>query len=65
MATGAMSKELMMQHPNRHTEIFRLGNKRCSEDISLCADREAEPLGSWTGRIRSLHKFSETMARKL
>ena len=27
---------------------------RCHEDPSLCADRKAEPPGSWTGRIRSL-----------
>ena len=28
---------------------------RCREDPSLCADREAEPPGFWTGRTRSTH----------
>ena len=27
----------------------------CREDPSLCADREAEPPGFWTGRTRSTH----------
>ena len=29
----------------------------CREDSSLGADREAEPSGFWTGRIRSWHKL--------
>ena len=29
--------------------------RRCRENPSLCADREAEPRGFWTGRIRSLY----------
>ena len=30
---------------------------RCREDPSLGTDREAEPPGFWTGRIRSWHKL--------
>ena len=29
----------------------------CREDPSLCADREAEPPGFWTGRIQSRYKL--------
>ena len=38
---------LQLEHP--------LLLERCREDPSLCADREVEPPGSWTGRIQSLH----------
>ena len=37
MVTGAMSTQLMTQHPDRHTEISRRGNSRRAEYCSaLC-----------------------------
>ena len=36
---------------------FQILSLRCHEDPSLGANREAEPPGFWTGRIRSWHKL--------